>query len=250
TVAPADRQYHGTPANVRRADIMPRFSANLGLLWAELPLLQRIDRAAAAGFRAIALHWPSAVPARQVRAACQRRGLTLLCINTAPGDRNKGEFGLGALPGREAEFQHTVDQAISYCQNAGAGALHIMPGIISGHAKPTASTVFRNNLVRAADKAAQAGLTVLLEPLNPRDHPDYLYSTLAEAVALIEAVGRTNVKLMFDVYHVAIAEGDILTKLARYRDLIGHIQIAAVPSRAEPDEGEIAYQAIFDALDA
>jgi hydroxypyruvate isomerase len=229
---------------------LPRFSANIGLLWADRPLPQRLEAAARAGFRAVEMHFPYDVAAAEVAEVARRRELTLLGINTAPGDLARGERGLGALPGRERDFQAAVDQSIAYCLACGARAVHVMAGNVAPAERPGARTVFANNLRVAAAKAAAQGLRLLLEPLNPRDNPGYFYSTLAAAVALIEELGLANIKLQFDVYHVAISEGDVLSKLERYMPLIGNVQIAAVPTRAEPDEGEIAYPAIFAALDA
>jgi 2-dehydrotetronate isomerase len=228
---------------------MPRFSANLGFLWPELPLIERMHAARRAGFRAVEMHWPYGVPASEVGAAARALGLTLLGINTVPGDAGRGERGLGALPGRESEFQAAVEQSIEYCVASGASAIHAMAGNVAPSERTAARAVFAANLALAATKAAVHGLTVLLEPLNPRDNPGYFYSTLEEAVDLIEETGLPNLKLQFDVYHVAVAQGDVLTRLARHMSVTGNVQIAAVPSRAEPDEGEIAYPAIFSALD-
>ena len=229
---------------------MPRFSANLGLLWPDRPLLQRLEAAARAGFRAIEMHWPYDVPAAEVAAVARLRGLTILGINTAPGDFHRGERGLGAVPGRERDFQATVDQSIAYCVTSGANAIHVMAGNVAASDRQRARSVFAENLRVAAAKAAEHKLLLLLEPLNPRDNPAYFYSTLTEAMSLIEELALPNIKLQFDVYHVAVSEGDVLTKLKRYMSIIGNVQIAAVPTRAEPDEGEIAYPAIFAAVDA
>lgn len=229
---------------------MPRLSANVGLLWADRPLSQRLEAAARAGFRAVEMHFPYDVPAADIAAVARRSELTLLGINTAPGDVARGERGLGALPGRESAFQAAVDQSIAYCVESGARAIHVMAGNVAAGDRQRARTVFADNLRSAAAKAAAYGLGLLLEPLNPRDNPGYFYSTLGEAVELIEELALVNIKLQFDIYHVAISEGDVLTKLKRYMPLIGNVQIAAVPTRAEPDEGEIAYRAIFAALDA
>jgi 2-dehydrotetronate isomerase len=228
---------------------MPRFSANLGFLWPELPLLERLHAARRAGFRAVEMHWPYDVPAAEVGATARALGLTLLGINTVPGDVRCGERGLGALPGRERDFQAAIDQSIAYCVAAGACAIHAMAGNVAPGERPAARAVFAANLALAATKAAAHGLTVLLEPLNPRDNPGYFYSTLEEAAGLIADIGQPNLKLQLDVYHVAIAQGDVLTRIERHMPVTGHVQIAAVPSRAEPDEGEIAYPAIFSALD-
>jgi hydroxypyruvate isomerase len=226
-----------------------RFSANLGLLWPERPLLDRIEAAARAGFRAVEMHWPYDVPASDVAATARRTGVTLLGINTAPGNFAAGERGLGAVPGREQDFQATVDQSVEYCRLSGATAIHVMAGNVPVTEKARGRAVFAENLRVAAAKAAAHQLTVLLEPLNPNDNPGYFYSTLAEAIGLIDELALSNVKLQFDVYHVARAEGDVLVKLEKYRAYIGNIQIAGVPARGEPDEGEIAYLRIFAAID-
>ena len=229
---------------------MPRFCANLGLLWPDRPLLQRIEAAALAGFRAIEMHWPYDVPAAELAAVARRHELTILGINTAPGDFARGERGLGAVPGREGDFQTAVRQSIDYCIDCRASAIHVMAGNVAASDRQRARAVFADNLRAAAAEAAVHELTLLLEPLNPRDNPGYFYSTITEAVSLIEELALPNIKLQFDVYHVAVSEGDVLTKLKRYMPVIGNVQIAAVPSRAEPDEGEIAYPAIFAAVDA
>ena len=228
---------------------MPRFSANLGLLWADRPLLRRIEAAALAGFRAIEMHWPYDVPAAEVAAVAKHHELTILGINTAPGDFARGERGLGAVPGREGDFQAAMRQSIDYCIDSGASAIHVMAGNVVASDRQRARAVFADNLRAAAAEAAVHNLPLLLEPLNPRDNPGYFYSTVTEAVSLIEELALPNIKLQFDVYHVAVSEGDVLTKLNRYMPIIGNVQVAAVPSRAEPDEGEIAYPAIFTAVD-
>jgi 2-dehydrotetronate isomerase len=226
-----------------------RFSANLGLLWPDRPLIARIDAAARAGFRAVEMHWPYDVPAGDVAEAARRTGVTLLGINTAPGRLDAGERGLGAVPGRAGDFLATIDQAVEYCRSSGASAIHVMAGNVAAADRARARTVFADNLRIAAAKAAAYRITLLLEPLNPNDNPGYFYSTLAEAVSLIEEIAVPNLKLQFDVYHVARGEGDVLAKLEKHRRHLGNVQIAAVPSRAEPDEGEIAYPVIFAALE-
>jgi hydroxypyruvate isomerase len=226
---------------------MLRFSANIGFLWPELPLLDRIDAAAKAGFRAVEMHWPYDVPAEAIASACDAANVILTGLNTAPGDLKTGEFGLGALPGREADFEAAITQSLDYCRVTGATMIHAMAGVAPFDA--ASSAVFVANMRRASIEAERAGVTLLLEPINPRDKPGYFYSTVDQGAEMIERIGTPNVKLMFDVYHVGIATGDVLTRLNKFLPLTGHIQIAAVPSRAEPDEGEIAYPAIFLALE-
>ena len=227
---------------------MPRFSANLGFLWPDRPLLDRVDAAAAAGFGAIELHWPYDTPAAEVRARCEAQGLTLLGVNTARG--RGGEFGLGALPGREVEFQAAVDQSIAFCVEAGGGAIHCMAGRIGDTDSAAARDTFVANLREASRRAAPHGLTLLLEPLNPTDAPGYFYSTVAEGAAVVEEVGAGNLRLMFDCYHVGMVGEDVVATLRRFRPLVGHIQCASVPDRAEPDDGTLDYAEVFRAIDA
>ena len=228
---------------------MLRFSANLGFLWPELPLLKRIDAAAKARFGAVELHWPFETPAKDVRAACLDNGIILLGLNTPVGDTVKGEFGLGALPAREAEFHAAFDQSLAYCVESGARFIHTMAGLVAVDQRTKARDTLLRNLMDAAAKAKTHDLTLLLEPINPRDKPGYFYSQTSEVAAIIADVGADNVKLMFDIYHVAISEGDVLTRFDSLLPIIGHIQIAAVPTRAEPDEGEIAYDRVLARID-
>jgi len=228
---------------------MPKFSANLGFLWSSLPLLERIDCAAKAGFRAIELHWPYDTDPVAVKDACARHHITLLGINTPLGNMASGESGLAALPGRESDFRQGFEQTLAWALASGASAIHVMPGIVSENDRQAATRTMVDNLRWASERVNSYGLTLLLEAINQRDKPGYFYSKLEQSDAVRAAAGCDNVKLMFDVYHVGVAEGDVLTKLAHYMPHIGHIQIAAVPSRAEPDEGEIRYEAIFKVID-
>lgn len=227
---------------------MINLSANLGFMWPDRPLLERIKAAGQAGFKAIELHWPYDVPATETRAACAAAEVSLLGINTAVGDVAKGEFGLAALPGREAEFEQVFTQSLAYCVGSGATSIHAMAGVIDDTPESAATLV--SNLRRVASSASAAGISVLLEAINPRDKAGYFYHRVERAAEIIDEVGSPNVKLMFDAYHVGVGQGDIIRRLEKLLPLIGHIQIAAVPSRAEPDEGEVNYPAIFDAIEA
>ncbi len=225
---------------------MIRFSANLGFLWADRPLLDRIDAAAAAGFKAVEMHWPYDVPADAIAARLNGRGVTLLGLNTAFGDASKGEFGLGAVTGREADFAAAIDQSLDYCRITGATSIHAMAGIAAGDGD--LHTLVRN-LQDASTKAEQQGITLLLEPINQKDKPGYFYSTAVDGLRVIEAVNRPNVKLMFDTYHIGLSGADVLAELERALPKIGHVQIAAVPSRAEPDEGDFDHKTFLQTLD-
>ncbi|WP_201864295.1 hydroxypyruvate isomerase family protein [Microvirga soli] len=228
---------------------MPRFSANLGFLFTEHSDIDRIAAAAAAGFKAVEMHWPYQVPAAEMRNALSTNQVTMLGLNTPVGNAAAGDFGLGALPGRESEFLQAFEQAASYGHAIGATAVHCMSGLVTPDAVPAAERTFVANLKLTADKAALADMTVLIEPINHRDKPEYFLHTIEQAAMIIEQVSRRNVKIMFDCYHTQIMQGDLTRRLKQHLDLIGHVQIAAVPSRAEPDEGEINYRDICRSLD-
>jgi hydroxypyruvate isomerase len=224
---------------------VPKFSANLGFLWPDLPLLDRIDAAARAGFGAIELHWPFDVPAREIRDACMRLDLQLLGINTPPGDRAKGEFGLAALPGRESDFAEAFRMTVDYAREAGAGYIHVMAGIAAD--RSAARRTLLANLELACAEAAD--ITLLLEAINIHDAPGYFYSRQDEVRAIVEALAASNVRMMFDCYHAGRMGEDILVALERNMPFIGHVQIAAVPDRGEPDRRSVDYDAVFATLD-
>lgn len=226
---------------------MPRLAANLGMLFTERPPLERFRAAAEAGFKAVELQFPYAEAASAMRAEIDRCGLTMLGLNTAPG--RPGEFGLAAVPGREGEFAAQLKQSLDYAVAIGANAIHCMAGAVPSEQRPAADKVFVSNLAKAAELAAAHGLTILIEPLNPRDRPNYFLTRAEHAADIIDRVGRSNVKLQFDFYHQQIVAGDILRRFEEHLPWIGHVQIAAVPSRAEPDEGEINYPAVLAAVD-
>ena len=217
---------------------MLRFSANLGFLWQELSLPDAIRAAKAAGFAAVECHFPYDTPAETVRQALTETGLPMLGLNTTRGRVETGDNGLAALPGREDEARRAIDQAIDYAAVIGAQNIHVMAGKSSGEG---ARAIFIANLRYACERAGKVGATILIEPLNHRDAPGYFLQTTDQALDIISAVGATNIKLMFDCYHVQIVQGDLTHRLQAHLDAIGHIQIAAVPDRREPDHGEIDY---------
>jgi hydroxypyruvate isomerase len=228
---------------------MPRFAANLAYLFTERPLIERFAAAAGAGFRAVELQFPYDHAPSAVKAELTRCGLTMLGLNTAPGQAASGEFGVAAVPGREQEFAALFAQALDYAAAIGGCQIHCLAGKVPPEQRPAAEGVFIRNLARAAEAAAARDITLLIEPINPRDRPDYFLTRVEQAADIIAKVGRPNVRLQFDFYHVQIVGGDLLRRLERHFPLVGHVQIAAVPSRHEPDEGEINYPEIFAALD-
>ena len=219
-----------------------KFSANLGFLWNDRPLPEAIRAAKAAGFDAVECHWPYVIPADEVKAALDETGLRMLGLNTRRGDVGAGDNGMSAIPGREAEAREAIDEAIAYATAIDTPNIHVMAGFAAGDA---ARRTFVANLQYACDQAAPHGITILVEPLNKYDAPGYFLTTTDQALAIIEAVGAPNLKLMFDCYHVQLMEGDLTHRIAALLPSIGHIQFASVPDRGAPDHGEINYDHVF-----
>ena len=228
---------------------MPRFAANLGYLFTDRPLLARIDAAAHAGFKAIELQFPYDVPAPAVKEAVDRNNLTVLGINTLPGDTAKDEFGFAAVPGRERDWQASFDKALDYISSIGGNAVHCLAGRLPVEQRPAAERVFVANLQRAADLAAAKNVTLLIEPINARDRPNYFLNRVEHAADVIDKAGRPNIKIQYDFYHVQIVGGDLVRRMEQYMPVIGHLQCAAVPVRHEPDGGEINYPFVFAEVD-
>jgi 2-dehydrotetronate isomerase len=226
---------------------MPRFAANLGHLFTERPPLERFDAAAAAGFGAVELLFPYDLAASAVKAELLRHGLTQLGVNTPFG--REGESGLAALPGREREWEAAFKLALDYVVAIGGRTVHCLAGCVPPEQRPAAETVFIRNLTRAAEEAGRAGITLLIEPINPRDRPGYFLNRVEHAADIIGKVDRANLRIQFDFYHAQIVGGDLVRRFEAHQPLIGHVQIAAVPTRGEPDEGEINYAEIFAMLD-
>ncbi len=227
---------------------MPRFAANLGYLFTERPPIERFGAAAAAGFEAVELQFPYDLPATKVRTELEHHGLTQLGVNTERGTR-AGDSGLAAMPGREREWDAVFHQALDYVVAIGGRSIHCMTGIVPVEQRPAAETVFIKNLTRGAEAAVKHNIMLLIEPINPRDRPGYFLSRVEHAADIIEKVGAPNIRIQFDFYHIQIVGGDLLTRFEKYLPVIGHVQVAAVPSRHEPDEGEINYPAVFAAID-
>lgn len=230
---------------------MPRFAANLSFMYGELPFLDRFAAAARDGFRGVEYLFPYEHDARELRARLDAHRLTQVLFNAPPGDWGKGERGIAALPGREEEFQASIRQALGYAAVLGNGRLHVMAGLVGANPDRAAHhEIFVKNLAWAAPQAAAQGVTILLEPINGRDMPGYFLHRQDEAHAVCEEIGAPNLRVQFDCYHAQIVEGDLTTKLRQGMPRIGHVQIASVPERHEPDEAnELNYPFLFRLLD-
>jgi hydroxypyruvate isomerase len=233
--------------------VMPRFDANLSFLFTEVPFLDRFAAAARAGFGAVEFGYAYEFPVKELTARLADNGLEQVLINTPPGDLAAGDRGLGGCPGREHEFVANFVTALRYATALSCPRIHVMSGVVPEGADAARLAQHRATFVRnlryATAEAKKEGIALTIEPINRRDMPGYLLTTQAEAHAIREEVGMDNLKVQMDLYHAQVVEGDLTTKLRRWRDHIGHIQIAGVPDRHEPDQGELDCYALFNLID-
>jgi hydroxypyruvate isomerase len=232
---------------------MPRFAANLSFLFTEVPFLERFGEAAHAGFRAVEFAFAYEYRIGELVAQQREHRLDVVLINAPPGNWETGDRGLAALPGREHEFVASISNALQYAHALACPRIHVMAGVVPQGADEAERerrmrTYVRNLRSACADAAAQ-GVTIVIEPINPRDFPGYLLNTQAQAHAVRSEVGAANLKVLMDLYHAQIVEGDLTEKLRRHLPHIGHVQIAGVPDRHEPDVGEVNYGYLFKVLD-
>lgn len=241
---------------------MPRFAANLSLMYTELPFLERFAAAARDGFTAVEYLFPYAHPAEELAQQLQAHGLQQVLFNAPPGGRtaqamssawDAGMRGTLCIPGQEDAFRAGVLQALAYAKVLHCPRVHVMAGFApQGASEATLHATALANLAWAAPLAADCGVTLMLEPINHRDMPGYYLHTQAQAHALVQSLGAAQVKVQMDLYHCQISEGDVATQLRHYLPTgrVGHIQIAGVPERHEPSVGELHYPYLFEVLDA
>lgn len=224
---------------------MPRFAANLTMLFTELPMLDRFAAAAAAGFEGVEILFPYDIAARDLSRAAIAAGLEMVLINTPPPNWAGGPRGFAAQPGMEERFRHDFERALRFAEALRARHIHVMAGVAEGE---TAYRTFIDNLNWAVERAPHASLTI--EPLNQTDAPGYFLSDFDLAARIITEVGAPNLGLQFDAYHAQIITGDMMATWSRHAPLVRHIQIASVPDRNEPTGGQIDYAGFYAALDA
>lgn len=227
---------------------MPRFAANLTMMFNEFGFMERFAAAAGAGFEAVEYLFPYAFDPAAIAAALQSNGLTQALFNLPPGDWDGGDRGLAALANRKDEFRVSVGTALRYARATGVRRIHVMSGLADA-ADPTARASYRDSLGYLCEAAGAEGLDVMIEPINGRDMPGYFLNDFNMAADLIAELGLPNLRLQFDIYHRQILHGDVLTGLRQMMPIIGHVQIAAVPLRHEPGTGELADGAILAELD-
>jgi 2-dehydrotetronate isomerase len=231
---------------------MPRFAANLSMLYPELDFLDRFEAAARDGFKGVEFLFPYACEARELAARLKANGLEQVLFNGPPGDWEAGERGIACLPGREAEFRDGIAKALSYAQALACPRVHVMAGLVpEGSTRAALRATYIANVRWAAGEAAKQGVDVLIEPINTRDIPGFFLNRQDQAHELVAEIGAANVKVQMDLYHCQIVEGDVAMKIRRYLPTgrVGHFQIAGVPERHEPDVGEMNYPYLFDVID-
>lgn len=229
---------------------MPRFAANLSLMYPEHPFLERFAAAAADGFDAVEYLFPYAHSPEDVAEPLRRHGLTQVLLNMPPGDWDAGDRGMGCLPGREDEFLQHARTALRYAQATGCQRLHAMAGRApEGVDEAVLQRTFVTNLRRACELLAPFGITVMIEPLNEQDNPGYFLRRQTQAHDILREVDHPNLKVQMDLYHCQISEGNLSQRLQSHLGGVGHIQIAGVPGRHEPDCGEVHYPHLFQLLD-
>jgi hydroxypyruvate isomerase len=227
---------------------MPRFAANLSMMFTEWSFLDRFDAAAQAGFTAVEYLFPYEHPVEAIADRLARNGLTQALFNLPPGDWAAGERGLAALAARFDELRASVDTALHYAAATKVRRLHLMAGN-ADRLDPQALAAYRRSVAYAAERVGAAGLDLLLEPINSRNMPGYFLNDFAFAENLIRELALPNLKLQFDIYHRQILHGDVTMALRASLPIIGHVQIASIPSRHEPDGEELSYPFLFAELD-
>lgn len=230
---------------------MPRFAANLSMLFTEVPFLERFAKAREAGFTGVEYLFPYDWPAERLASELEANGLTQVLFNLPPGDWSAGERGIACLPGREEEFRAGVDQAVQYARALGCRQVNCLAGLApDGLDGSIAWKTLVTNVRFAAKRLAEEGITLCLEAINSRvDMPGFILDTSGKVMAVIEEVSAGNVRLQYDIYHMQIMEGDLLRRLERLLPWISHIQFADNPGRHEPGTGEICFPNVFDTLD-
>jgi len=229
---------------------MPRLAANLSMMYNEHAFLDRFAAAAKDGFKGVEFLFPYEHAARDIRARLDDNGLTQALFNCPPGDWQKGERGMASLPGREDEFRTSIDKALEYAAVIGNKTLHVMAGLIRpDQDRARHREVYVRNLRHAAQAARSAGIAIVIEPINTRSIPGFFLNRQDEAHAVLRDVGAPNLKVQMDLYHCQVVEGDLATKVRQYIGGVGHVQVAGVPERNEPDTGEVNYRYLFALLD-
>ncbi|MDE0178192.1 MAG: TIM barrel protein [Gammaproteobacteria bacterium] len=218
-------------------------------MFPDLPVAERFAAARAIGFEAVEYLFPYGESPEEIKRCLRDTSIRMILLNTPLGDASSGERGLAAVPDRQADFKHHFEQSLGYARTLDVPMIHAMAGVVPEEQRTDAEVVFAENVRHAADVAATHGIRILLEPLNHEDTPGYFLTLTAETRRLIQAIGRDNVRLQYDLYHRQIMEGNLARGLADNIDLIAHIQFSSVPGRHEPQFGEVNMPYLFEVCD-
>ena len=230
---------------------MPRFAANLSMMFNEVPFLDRFAAATKAGFQAVEYLFPYDHSAAEIRRRLDDHGLKQVLFNAPPGEWAAGDRGTASLPGRQREFRDGIGRALDYAAALDCPLVHVMAGIPPADVSPvTAAAVYAANLAWAAEQAATAGKRLVIEPINHRDMPGFHLNTVEQGAAVIAAIGAERLGLQFDIYHCQVTQGDVSKRLEALMPVVAHIQIADVPGRHEPGTGELGWAWLFGRIDA
>ena len=228
---------------------MPKFAANISMMFNEHKFLDRFAAAAAAGFEGVEFLFPYEYSSEEIKKRLDENNLTQALFNTYAGNWEDNERGFGSIPGREKAFEQAIEQAIEYANVLGNTCIHAMSGLVTNEPIDKHHKTLVSNLKRAAPVAARNGKILIIEPINTRDIPGYFLNYQAQARDIINAVGADNVRLQFDLYHCQIMEGDLAAHMREYIDITAHMQIAGTPGRHEPNIGEVNYPYLFGLMD-
>lgn len=224
-----------------------QFAANLTMMFTELPFLERFAAVANAGFTAVEFLSPYEFSKEELAEQLKQHNLTMALFNSAMGDTSKGEWGLNGIPGREEDAKANIHNALAYAKALNCSTIHLMAAVVPpGEERAFYLQTLIDNIRYAADLYASHNITIVLEALCPAVKPNYLYSSQWQVLEAVKLINRPNVKILFDVFHAQIVDGNITRLFESLSQNIGHIQIASIPERHEPDEGEINYQHVFD----
>ncbi len=230
---------------------MPRFAANISMMFTEVPFLDRFALAAKAGFTAVEFLFPYEHRPAEIAARLKNSGLQQVLFNAPPGDWAQGERGVAALPGRQREFREGIARALEYATALSCPRLHVMAGLKpEGVPHDTLLATYAANLAWCAEECGKAGVKPVIEPINHRDIPGFFLNTTDQAAAVIHAIGPERLGMQFDLYHCQITEGDIVRRVEKHLPLIAHMQVADNPGRHEPGTGEVNWPFVFDRIDA
>ncbi len=229
---------------------MPRFTANLSLLFTEYPLLERFQAARSAGFEAVEIQFPYAQSAAQIRQAAEAAGTPIILFNVPVADFMQGGNGLACVPGQEEAFAQALEHALEYARDLQPRCINVLAGRVpEGISRDEALTVYTGNLRLAAEAMARRDIACVFEAINSIDVPGYPVNTLAHSRDVLLAVNHPNLSLQFDIYHMTRMQEDLIQGLSEMIGQIGHIQFADVPGRGEPGSGEIDFDALFRHID-